>query len=100
MKRLNVPNILPVILLIKDFLNTIAFKNVVFIEIFPTFSNIIEVNGNIYKINDQQRMALHPDNVFVKGQMVSGKKRRRCGNVRLSIRFLNIFFYKFNRKIG
>ena len=63
-------------LLKKYFLNTFAFENVVFINIFPTFSNLIEVNGDIYQINEQQRMALFPDNVFVEGQTVSGKKRK------------------------
>ena len=62
-------------LLKKYFLNTFAFENVVFINIFPTFSNLKEVNGDIYHINEQQRMARFSD-VFVEGQTVSGKKRK------------------------
>ena len=50
-----------------------------FLSFFSTLSNLIEVDGDIHKINEDQRMVRFPDNVFVKGQTVSGKKRKGEG---------------------
>ena len=55
---------------------------------FSTLSNLIEVNGDIYKINDQQRMTT----CLWRDKRRREEKRRSFGNVRLSLRFLNFFF--------